>query len=105
MTHPPPFTPQASDEEIRREKARARALRASAWWKRKKSTGKCHYCGESFKPDELTMDHLIPLIRGGRSEKANLVPSCKECNNKKKNLLPMEWDDFMKKHYNDDELD
>jgi 5-methylcytosine-specific restriction endonuclease McrA len=44
----------------------------------------------------LTMDHVVPLIRGGRSIKNNLVPACKECNNKKKYLLPMEWEEYLK---------
>ncbi len=47
-------------------------------------------------PRELTMDHKIPLGRGGTSEKINIVAACKECNNKKKNLLPTEWDEYMK---------
>lgn len=34
------------------------------------------------------MDHVIPLSRGGRSTKANLVPCCKECNAAKKADLP-----------------
>jgi 5-methylcytosine-specific restriction enzyme A len=42
------------------------------------------------------MDHIVPLVRGGKSTKGNLVPACKECNNKKKYLLPMEWDEYMK---------
>ena len=29
------------------------------------------------------MDHLIPIARGGKSNKKNCVPSCKECNSKK----------------------
>ena len=40
------------------------------------------------------MDHLIPLARGGKSERHNLVPACKECNNKKY-LLPTEWDEYL----------
>lgn len=38
------------------------------------------------------MDHLIPLVRGGKSTKNNLVPACKECNMKKKYALPWEWE-------------
>jgi 5-methylcytosine-specific restriction enzyme A len=38
----------------------------------------------------LTMDHLVPLIRGGRSTKGNLVPACKPCNTKKKHQLVFE---------------
>jgi 5-methylcytosine-specific restriction protein A len=42
------------------------------------------------------MDHIVPLIRGGKSTKGNLVPACKDCNNKKKYLLPIEWDEYLK---------
>jgi len=89
------FIPEADDDDIRREKARARTLRESPWWKRKKSRGVCHYCGGRFKPSELTMDHIIPIIRGGRSVKENLVPACKDCNSKKKHMLPMEWQEYL----------
>ncbi len=41
------------------------------------------------------MDHLVPLGRGGKSVKGNLVPACKDCNNKKKIMLPLEWDEYM----------
>ena len=89
------------EEQIKREKAKARELRNSSWWKRKRSTGICYYCGKKFKPAELTMDHLVPVARGGKSTSGNLVPACKECNNKKKYLLPMEWEEYLgslKKH-------
>lgn len=80
---------------IRKEKEKARRLRDSAWWKRKCRQGSCRYCGKKFRPVELSMDHIIPLSRGGRSTKENLVPCCKDCNNKKKNLLPVEWNDYL----------
>jgi 5-methylcytosine-specific restriction endonuclease McrA len=85
------FAPDATDEAIRRERAKARLLRGSPWWRRKCARGFCHYCGVQVKPADLTMDHLIPLIRGGQSVKGNLVPACKTCNNHKRNQLPMEW--------------
>ncbi len=77
-------------KHILREKAKARELRKSQWWKQKTAAGKCHYCGGNFPQDELTMDHLVPLARGGRSVRPNLVPACKECNNRKKYLTPAE---------------
>jgi len=43
------------------------------------------------------MDHVVPLTRGGRSVKNNLVTCCKECNNRKKNLLPQEWEEYLEK--------
>ncbi len=83
------------DAFIKREKAKARELRDSQWWKRKRACGICYYCGGKFKAIELTMDHLIPIVRGGRSVPGNLVPACKGCNNKKKYLLPTEWEEYL----------
>lgn len=80
---------------IRRERAKARELRKTRWWRNKIARGTCHYCGEKKSPAELTMDHVVPLSRGGRSEKANLVPSCKDCNTKKKTRLVLEWEDYL----------
>ncbi len=85
-----------SEKEIKEEKQKARALRQTTWWKRKLAEGKCEYCGEKFPPSELTMDHIVPVARGGKSVKNNIATACKECNNKKKYLLPMEWDEYLK---------
>jgi 5-methylcytosine-specific restriction endonuclease McrA len=89
---PDPFHSDVSAEQIRREKAKARELRRSAWWKQRIAKGRCHYCGKEVSPRELTMDHVVPLVRGGRSTKGNLVPACKECNNAKKHSLAFEWE-------------
>lgn len=83
------------ENQLKREREKARELRDSAWWKRKRSSGICYYCGRKFPPASLTMDHIIPLGKGGKSVKENLVPCCKECNNKKKNLLPIEWVEYL----------
>ena len=83
------------DEVISREKRKARDLRHSPWWRKRIAPGICYYCGGKFNPNELTMDHKIPLTRGGLSEKINIVPACKECNNKKSYLLPTEWDEYL----------
>lgn len=90
MTEPPFFLP-ASDEHVAREKAKARELRRSQWWKRRRAKGVCHYCERSFPPRELTMDHVVPLIRGGQTTKHNVVPCCPECNAAKQYRLPVEW--------------
>ncbi|MDA8100393.1 MAG: HNH endonuclease [Nitrospiraceae bacterium] len=85
----------ADEAHIKREKAKARELRNSQWWKRKRAAGICHYCGRKYPVDELTMDHLVPIVRGGKSVHGNVVPACKECNSKKKYLLPMEWEEYL----------
>ena len=41
------------------------------------------------------MDHIVPIARGGKSVKSNVVTACKECNNEKKQRLPMEWDEYL----------
>lgn len=76
------FAP-ASPEHQKREKAKARELRQSAWWKQQLGKGVCYHCEGRFPPAQLTMDHLIPIARGGKSDKKNCVPSCKDCNTKK----------------------
>lgn len=77
------FFAPASQEHQKREKAKARDLRQSQWWKQTLGKGICYHCEQRFHPSELTMDHLIPIARGGKSDKKNCVPSCKECNSKK----------------------
>ena len=89
------FVPDVTDDVVKREKARARQLRQSAWWKRRIAVGACHYCGRAVGARALTMDHIVPLIRGGRSVRANLAASCKDCNSKKQWLLPWEWDAYV----------
>ena len=90
------FDYDISEQEIRREKEKARRLRQSSWWMRKIQKGLCYYCQGNVGRANLTMDHVVPLSRGGKSRKGNLVPACKACNNKKKYLLPIEWEDFIK---------
>ncbi len=89
------FFLDVSEEDERRERNKARELRQSQWWKNRIGTGLCYYCGVRVAPRALTLDHLVPVSRGGKSTRGNCVPACKECNNKKKNLLPMEWEEYL----------
>jgi 5-methylcytosine-specific restriction endonuclease McrA len=91
------FVIEVSEQEIKREKDKARELRKSQWWKNRVAKGSCHYCGQTFPADQLTMDHLVPIIRGGKSSRGNVVPACKECNSQKKYLLPLEWDEYLQR--------
>ena len=84
-----------SEKDLRREKEKARRLRRTQWWYNRIQKGICYYCGRQVGREHLTMDHVVPLGRGGRSKKGNLVPACKECNNKKKYLLPLEWEEYI----------
>ena len=89
------FISEVSEAEIKKERAKAREARHSAWWKRRLAEGRCHYCRKKFSVQELTMDHIVPLVRGGKSTKGNMVPACKECNNRKKHMLPLEWEEYL----------
>ena len=51
---------------------------------------RCQYCGHKFSSSELSLDHVIPLSRGGRSTWENVVCACLPCNVKKGNKLLIE---------------
>ena len=52
----------------------------------------CYYCGKNIiDPDDLTVDHKIPVARGGQTVEFNLVISCKNCNLTKSNLNESEY--------------
>jgi 5-methylcytosine-specific restriction enzyme A len=78
------------EKKFKIEKAKARKLRQSHWWQQKIHLGVCHYCGGSFSAAVLTMDHIVPISRGGKSTRGNLVPACKSCNSNKKYYTPAE---------------
>ncbi len=48
----------------------------------------CQYCGVSDQ--QLTIDHVLPKSRGGKTEWTNVVAACVNCNRKKGNKLPAE---------------
>ena len=96
------FNADIDDRTIKKERHKARELRQSQWWKRRLARGCCHYCRRGFHPSELTMDHIVPLARGGKTSKGNVAPACKTCNNKKKYLLPVEWDAYLHSLTDDD---
>jgi len=83
------------EQDIRKEKEKARDLKRSSWWLNRIHSGVCYYCNKEVGRTNLTMDHIVPLSRGGKSRKGNIVPACKECNNKKKYLLPIEWEEYL----------
>lgn len=84
------FFESAPKEHVNKERSKARELRASQWWRQQLGTRKCYHCQCQFPLEELTMDHLIPIIRGGTSSKNNVVVSCKACNSAKGHLTRAE---------------
>lgn len=72
----------------------------------------CQYCGRTFRPQELNIDHVISLSRGGKNSWENVVCSCIPCNLRKGNKTLKEarmslirrpkkpiWSSFVKKSF------
>lgn len=51
---------------------------------------RCQYCGRSFGYRELSIDHVVPVSRGGRDSWDNVVCCCLGCNKRKGNRTPEE---------------
>jgi 5-methylcytosine-specific restriction endonuclease McrA len=50
----------------------------------------CQYCGEAFKTDDLTFDHVVPVTQGGTRTWENIVTCCLPCNRQKGGRTPEE---------------
>jgi 5-methylcytosine-specific restriction endonuclease McrA len=60
-------------------------LTTKQWQMIKESYGfRCVYCGN--KPVRLTQDHVVPISKGGNHTASNVVPACRPCNSKKRDL-------------------
>lgn len=45
---------------------------------------KCAYCAKALTPFAFTVDHVVPLSRGGTNDPSNLVLACGSCNSRKR---------------------
>jgi len=41
---------------------------------------KCQYCGTTISRNTMTLDHVVPRAKGGRSSWENVVAACEPCN-------------------------
>jgi hypothetical protein len=69
------------------DRARADARRNQFEKVRERDGHACVYCGNT---KYLTLDHLVPLSRGGSNDEENLVTACRPCNSKKRDRTPEE---------------
>jgi 5-methylcytosine-specific restriction endonuclease McrA len=72
---------------IRRASREVRFSRANIY-QRDKYT--CQYCGVRHPAEDLTFDHIIPQVQGGRATWENIVTACLGCNNRKGGRTPRE---------------
>ena len=73
-------------EQARDEWNRMRATLMPVILRRDNHT--CQYCGAQ---DDLTIDHITPLARGGTNVLDNLQAACRSCNSAKGARTPEEW--------------
>jgi 5-methylcytosine-specific restriction endonuclease McrA len=60
--------------------SRANVLARDRW--------RCQYCGQRFRGDELTYEHVVPRSQGGQTTWENIVMACVDCNRRKGNRTP-----------------
>ena len=86
--------PEKVREANRRIKAMRRRNERRRWtpadWDRlvARFDGCCAYCGER---KDLTLDHVVPVSRGGRHAAGNFLPACVSCNSSKSDKFLAEW--------------
>lgn len=64
------------------------SLPVSRRWVLRRDGHTCQYCGRL--DGEMTMDHVLPLSRGGQTVWTNVVTACVPCNRRKANHTPEE---------------
>lgn len=91
MTDKPRFT---DEHTSRKDSNRSRRGMPDSQWRSlreqifQRDGFACHYCGDG---QDLTCDHIVPLVRGGSNESSNLVTACRACNSSKGDKLTTEW--------------
>lgn len=63
------------------------------------ATGRCAYCMMAFPPEELTVDHIVPVSQGGTRWRSNLAPACWPCNWSKSDRTPEQWYSNLRRAY------
>ncbi len=71
-----------------------------------KSNNKCCHCGKGIDihDKDSTIEHIIPISKGGTNDIRNLVYLCTDCNEKKGNLIipPYDYYHYLKEEYRDE---
>ena len=88
---------EVDDDALRREKARARELRQTSWWRRRdRDRALCHYCRRAVGAKALTLDHVVPArARAAARSAATWCPRARTATRKKQSLLAWEWEAYL----------
>jgi len=57
-----------------------KTVRQQVW---RKTNKRCAYCGINLKYEDMTVDHLVPVMHGGTNDFDNLLAACRSCNHRK----------------------
>ena len=60
---------------------------------------RCAYCGKKITMQELNVDHIVPLRKGGEDMLYNMYPSCRSCNQAKSTLDIEQFREFVQTAY------
>jgi len=55
----------------------------------------CYFCKKHIEDDEMTVDHLTPLSKGGKHEEKNMVVCCEKCNSEKGDMTETEYISYL----------
>lgn len=79
---------EATEVAKHRARLRRHARRRHGAYVFRRDGYRCSYCGSS---SDLTLDHIVPLSRGGANGPRNLTTACRGCNSAKNARTPGEW--------------
>lgn len=85
-----------ASEQNRRARHKSAGYLSGKEWKEilEENNHACYYCGKIGIP--LEQEHKIPLARGGKHNKENVVPACRNCNATKYMKTDEEYLEFVK---------
>lgn len=73
---------------------------------KKKSNCRCSHCDKKLI-DDFTVEHVIPLNKGGSNDLSNIVTLCLDCNAKKEDFVyyPLDYYKFLEQNYLEELID
>lgn len=81
--------PPADNKTPRRKEKRGEwTLREKRRMWRRRESRRCHWCKRWMRFREATLEHIIPLFRGGSNEADNLTLACAKCNHERGHEMP-----------------
>lgn len=83
---------ECSSDKVKKT-ARRQFTKSERTYVYNKYEGRCGICGDFVPVDEFTVDHIVPISKGGDYKKENLQCACRSCNMMKQDILPADMMD------------